>query len=97
MSQIGTTTIIELGDFNLNRVGRFQIGTTTILEEIRPVATCILGGIFPSGNLQNHTHTHTHTYLIHGGEERTFPDLLLGTFRNEKIVLNTFISVCNIC
>ena len=36
-------------------------------------------------------------YLIYGGEKRTFPDLLLGTFKNEKNVLNTFISVCNIC
>ena len=34
-----------------NRVGRFQIGTTTRMEEIGPVATGILGGIFPSGNL----------------------------------------------
>ena len=32
--------------------GRFQIGTTTIMEKIRPAATGILGGIFPSGNLQ---------------------------------------------
>ena len=30
-------------------------------------------------------------------KEWTFPDLLLGTFRNEKNFLNTFISVCNIC
>ena len=29
-------------------------------------------------------------------KEQTFPDLLLGVFRNEKNVLNTFISVCNI-
>ena len=36
-------------------------------------------------------------YIINGGEEQTFPDLLLGTFSNEKNVLNTFISVCNIC
>ena len=36
--------------------------------------------------------------MIHDGcEERTFLDLLLGTFKNEKNVLNTFISVCNIC
>ena len=68
------------------------------MEEIRQDAIGILGGIFPSGNLQqSHTHTHTHIYLIHGGEEQTFTNLLLGTFRNEKNVLNTFISVCNIC
>ena len=76
----------------MNRVGRFQIGTTTILEEIRPAAIGILGGIFPSGNPKQ-----SYIYLIHGGEERTFPDLLLGTFRNENNVLNTFISICNIC
>ena len=62
------------------------------MEEIRPAATCILGGIFPSGNLRQ-----SYIYLIHGGEEKTFPDLLLGTFRNENNVLNTFILVCNIC
>ena len=62
------------------------------MEEIRPAATGILGGIFPSGNLQQ-----SYIYRIYGGEERTFSDLLLGTFRNENNVLNTFISVCNIC
>ena len=61
------------------------------MEEIRPVGIGILGGIFPSGNLQK-----SYIYLIHGGEERTFPNLLLGTLMNEKNVLNTFISVCNI-
>ena len=30
-------------------------------------------------------------------KEQTFLDLLLGMFRNEKNVLNKFISVCNIC
>ena len=42
------------------------------------------------------TCTCIYIYLIHGGEEWTFPDLLLGTFKNENNVLNTFISVCNI-
>ena len=62
------------------------------MEEISLDATGILGGIFPSGNLQQ-----SYIYLIHGGEGRTFPDLLLGTFRNENNVLNRFISVCNLC
>ena len=64
------------------------------MEEIKPAATGILGGIFPSGNLQQ---SYIYIYLIHGGEDMTFPDLLLGTFRNENNVLNTFISVCNLC
>ena len=64
------------------------------MEEIRPATTGILGGTFPSGNLKQ---LYIYIYLIHGGEERTFPDSLLGTFWNEKNVLNTFISVCNIC
>ena len=51
-------------------------------------------GIFSSDNLQQ---SYIYIYKIHGGEEWTFPYLLLGTFRNEKNVLNTFISVCNIC
>ena len=68
------------------------------MEEIKAAPIGILGGIFPSGNIQQSlTHTHTHIYLIHGGEELTFPYLLLGTFRNEKNVLNAFISVYNIC
>ena len=62
------------------------------MEEIRPAATGILGGIFPSGNLQQ-----SYIYIIHGGEEMTFPDMVLGTFRNENNVLNTFISVYNLC
>ena len=62
MSQIGTTTITELGDFNLNKVRRFQIGTATIMEEIRPAATGILGGIFPSGNLQQQQYIYIYIY-----------------------------------
>ena len=53
------------------------------MEEIKPAATGILGGIFPSGNLQK---LYIYIYIIHGGEEWTFTDLLLGTFKNEKIV-----------
>ena len=62
------------------------------MDKIRPAPIGILGGTFPSGNLQQ-----SYIYPIHGVKEWTFLDMLLGTFRNENNVLNTFISVCNIC
>ena len=78
----------------MNRVGRFQVDTTKKIEQIRLAATGIVGGIFPIGNLQQ---SYIYIYIIHGVEELTFPYLLLGTFKNENNVLNTFMSVCNLC